>query len=287
MAARKISIATASSAFAAASVYSASIASSRQREDRAQNAANTLSNSESGTDRCPLLDTAPTSTTDQATAAGILDEARNDIRWSIKNFNEVAGSTLTDTKVRAMVAARFLDVLTRSATAMLDYKFHEAFHKGEDLHAVHARNAKSLHEACSTHGGLLVKLGQYVATTSGGFIPREYVDALKPLQDECAPLSVEQVLECIEKELRTIYPNHTHHEGPLWKLVFDEIEPVPLGSASLAQVHSATLKGGRKVALKVQRPNLDASTKADMVALTLLSRAVERSFPGTGFDWML
>jgi hypothetical protein len=288
MAARKISIAAASSGFVAASVvYSASIASRTQREDRAQNTGNTLFHSKSDTEQCLLVDTMSTSTTDRATAAIILDEAGKDIRWCIKNFNEVAGSTLIDTKVRAMVAARFLDVLTRSATAMLDYKFHGAFHKDKDLHAVHARHAKSLHEACSTHGGLLVKLGQYVATTSGGFIPIEYVDALKPLQDECAPLSLDQVLECIEKELRTIYPNQSHHEGPLWRLVFDEIDPVPLGSASLAQVHSATLKGGKKVALKVQRPNLDASTKADMVALTLLSRAVERSFPGTGFDWML
>ena len=106
MAARKISIAAASSGFVAASVvYSASIASRTQREDRAQNTGNTLFHSKSDKEQCLLVHTMSTSTTDRATADIILDEAGKDIRWCIKNFNEVAGSTLIDTKVRAMVAA--------------------------------------------------------------------------------------------------------------------------------------------------------------------------------------
>jgi len=283
MTARKLSAIAASTALAGASVYSINLESRRLREEKIQKAANKLVDSQSDS---VVIDRSIHST-DQDTAERILDATGKEIRWSIRNFNEAAGSTLTDTKVKAMVAARFLDVLTRSASAMLEYKFHGMFDKDKDLHKVHARHAKSLHEACTTHGGLLVKLGQYIATTSGGFIPTEYVEALKPLQDECAPLEIDQVLKCIEKELRTIYPNQSHHKGPLWELVFDDIEFVPLGSASLAQVHAATLKDGTKVALKVQRPNLDASTKADMAALSLLSRAIERAFPGAGFDWML
>lgn len=283
MAARNFSIVAASSALAAASVYSISNSSNRKWENKTQNA----NNPNSIVDLEKRLIVPDHDDSLRISAEHILDETRQEGRWSIKKFHEMTDSTLTDTKVKVMVAARFLDVLTRSAGTMLDYKFNSVFHKDEDMHNIHERNAKSLHKACSTHGGLLVKLGQYVATTSGGFIPKEYVEALKLLQDECAPLEVDIVVHCIEAELRKIYPNQTHHDGPLWKLIFDEIEPVPLGSASLAQVHSATLKDGRKVALKVQRPNLDSSTKADMVALALISRVVERAFPGTGFDWML
>ena len=283
MSARNFSIAAASSALAAASVYSYSNSSARKWDNKSQKANNPNSNADFE-ERLPACDHDDYL---RITAECVLNETRQEGRWSVKKFNEMTDSTLADTKVKVMVAARFLDVLTRSASTMIDYKFNSVFHKDEDMHKIHERNAKSLHKACSTHGGLLVKLGQYVATTSGGFIPQEYVDALKLLQDECAPLEVDQVVQCIEAELRKIYPNQTHHDGPLWKLIFDEIEPIPLGSASLAQVHSATLKDGRKVALKVQRPNLESSTKADMVALALISRVVEKAFPGSGFDWML
>ena len=66
--------------------------------------------------------------------------------------------------------------------------------------------------------------------------------------------------------------------------VFLDFDPVPLGAASLAQVHSATLKDGRRVAIKVQRKNLSTTTKADMFALQILARAVDRAFPGSDFE---
>ena len=218
----------------------------------------------------------------------ILDEVRLEIVRSVDTFKASADSAVQDTKLHAVVASRFLDLVTRSAVAMVDYKLHQQGWMGNnDLSAVHERTAASIYEACASHGGVLVKMGQYIATNTSGFLPQAYIDALTPLQDSCAPLSVEQVEEMLEQELRKIYGKQPAGNEPLWKDVFLEIDPVPLGSASLAQVHAATLLDGRRVALKVQRPNLDVTTRSDMLALNLLSRAVERAFPGSGFDWML
>jgi aarF domain-containing kinase len=202
-----------------------------------------------------------------------------------------------------MVAGRFLDLMTRSGMAIVDYKLHGLLYKkkeedGEEedenekaaRHKLHTRNAESMYEACAQHGGLLVKMGQYLATTASTVLPTEYSNALARLQDNCAPMEYEQVRECIEAELSRLHGSKTPSDGvsTCWiDQIFDEIKERPLGSASLAQVHAATLKDGRRVALKVQRPNLNRTTMADLLALSILSKAVERAFPGSNFDWML
>jgi predicted unusual protein kinase regulating ubiquinone biosynthesis (AarF/ABC1/UbiB family) len=211
----------------------------------------------------------------------ILLEARNEMHDNIAQFRKI--KVVEDTKVKALVASRFIDLLSRSAVVMLEYKIHELLDRSdEELHEVHERSAKSLFDSCAGHGGLLVKLGQYMSNNGGGILPSEYVEALKPLQDACGPLPIETIHKCVEEELHKIFGKECKIED-----IFREIDPIPLGSASLAQVHAATLKDGRRIALKVQRPNLDITTKADMVALKALSRAVERAFPGSGFEWML
>lgn len=212
----------------------------------------------------------------------LLLETRNEIHETITQFRKMK-VVVEDTKVKALVASRFVDLLSRSAVVMLEYKIHELLKRpDEELHGIHERSATSLFDACSSHGGLMVKLGQYLSNNGGGLLPQQYVEALKPLQDACAPLPVETIHECIKEEVKKIFGDECTIES-----VFQDIDPVPLGSASLGQVHGATLKDGRRVALKVQRPNLDVTTRADMVALKVLSRAVERAFPGSGFEWML
>jgi predicted unusual protein kinase regulating ubiquinone biosynthesis (AarF/ABC1/UbiB family) len=144
-----------------------------------------------------------------------------------------------------------------------------------------------LYEACASHGGLLVKFGQYLSNNAGTMVPAEYIEALKPLQDSCSPLPIEVIHECVEEELRKLCISRSEKGSSLIEQVFQEINPVPLGSASLAQVHAATLKDGRRVAIKVQRKHLATTTTADMIALHVLSRAIDRAFPGSGFEWML
>jgi len=202
-------------------------------------------------------------------------------------------------KTRAEVARRFIELATRSAIVLADYKYF--YYENDEisnnlqnynpddpsvieynklLSEVHKRAAESLYDACVSHGGLLIKMGQYLSNLSG-FVPIEYLEALRPLQDSCAPVPIDIIRSEIKTQLSSVLSTS------LAKLELKDVEIEPLGSASLAQVHKATLKDGTVVAIKVQRPGLEASTNADIVALQILSRVVDVAFPGAGFEWLL
>ena len=99
-------------------------------------------------------------------------------------------------------------------------------------------------------GPTFVKIGQMLSTRPD-LVPPEYIAALVRLQDKVAPADLEVIEAQIASELG----------APLKKL-FAEFDPVPLGTASFAQVHAAVLHSGRKVAVKVQRPGLVAAIEA-------------------------
>jgi ubiquinone biosynthesis protein len=93
-------------------------------------------------------------------------------------------------------------------------------------------------------GPAYVKLGQ-VLSTRPDLLPPPYIAELEHLQDDVPPMSVVDVRATIEAELG----------GRISKL-FADFDDEPLGSASLGQVHAATLRDGREVVIKVQRPEL-------------------------------
>ncbi len=92
-------------------------------------------------------------------------------------------------------------------------------------------------------GSAFIKIGQLLSARPD-LIPNTWIQELSKLQDQVPNFSFEQVEETIRKEL-----------GPKFNKI-DQILCVPVGSASLAQVHRATLKNGKNVVFKVQRPNL-------------------------------
>lgn len=104
-------------------------------------------------------------------------------------------------------------------------------------------------------GPTFVKIGQMLSTRPD-LVPPEYIAALVRLQDKVAPADLEVIEAQIASELG----------APLKKL-FAEFDPVPLGTASFAQVHAAVLHSGRKVAVKVQRPGLVAAIESDMATI--------------------
>jgi predicted unusual protein kinase regulating ubiquinone biosynthesis (AarF/ABC1/UbiB family) len=104
-------------------------------------------------------------------------------------------------------------------------------------------------------GPTFVKIGQMLSTRPD-LVPPEYIAALVRLQDKVAPADLEVIEAQIASELG----------APLKKL-FAQFDPVPLGTASFAQVHAAVLPSGRKVAVKVQRPGLVAAIEADMATI--------------------
>jgi predicted unusual protein kinase regulating ubiquinone biosynthesis (AarF/ABC1/UbiB family) len=104
-------------------------------------------------------------------------------------------------------------------------------------------------------GPTFVKIGQMLSTRPD-LVPPEYLAALTRLQDQAAPADLQEIEAQIVRELG----------APINKL-FAEFDPDPLGTASFAQVHAAVLHSGRKVAVKVQRPDLVPAIEADMATL--------------------
>jgi len=116
-------------------------------------------------------------------------------------------------------------------------------------------------------GPTFVKLGQMLSTRPD-LIPEEYVEELASLRDDVGPLPFDEVKKVIEEELK----------GKISELyaTFDE---KPLAAASIGQVHVATLnKTGEKVAVKIQRPNITDTIKADIEILRDLAGVLEKTF---------
>ncbi len=104
-------------------------------------------------------------------------------------------------------------------------------------------------------GPAFVKLGQLLSTRRE-LIPRDIIEELESLQNKVAPISYESIREQVETEL----------QGSLEEL-FLEFKKVPLAAASIAQVHRATLKNGKKVVVKVQRPGIQGKLVTDIAII--------------------
>lgn len=101
-------------------------------------------------------------------------------------------------------------------------------------------------------GPTFVKIGQIAATRSD-MLPQDYCEAFFKLQTDVAPMSFDEVIGCINKAY-----------GKDWSEIFLAIDPKPLGSASIAQVHKAVLLDGSVVAVKVRRPGIVSEMSDDI-----------------------
>ncbi|MCW4472856.1 AarF/UbiB family protein [Xanthomonas sp. H13-6] len=113
-------------------------------------------------------------------------------------------------------------------------------------------------------GPTFVKLGQMLSTRPD-MVPPEYATALERMQEQVAPVPVERIRAIVEQELG----------APVAKL-FASFEPLPLGCASIAQVHRATLRDGTPVAVKVQKPEVAVQLRSDLDVLRSFALAADR-----------
>ncbi len=113
-------------------------------------------------------------------------------------------------------------------------------------------------------GGVLIKVGQFLSSRVD-LLPPEYIEELSLLQDEVPSVPFSEIRLAAEKELG----------GPLARF-YSAFSEAPLAAASLGQVHLATLPTGHSVAVKVQRPNIDAIVEADLGSLRYIVSWLER-----------
>ncbi len=113
-------------------------------------------------------------------------------------------------------------------------------------------------------GPTFIKIGQALGTR-GDLLPLAYVKELATLQDQVPPFPTSEAYARIETEL-----------GRTLQEAFAEIDAEPVAAASLGQVYRARLHNGAEVAVKVQRPHLEATISFDITLLRRLVRALSR-----------
>ena len=113
-------------------------------------------------------------------------------------------------------------------------------------------------------GPTFVKLGQLLSTRAD-LVPQAYLEALSRLQDDVDPFPYEQVEEIVADEL-----------GVRVSKAFEAFDTQPLAAASLGQVHRATLRDGRRVVVKVQRPDIREQVRTDLEAMTEIAGFLDR-----------
>ncbi|EUJ37737.1 ABC1 kinase family protein [Brochothrix campestris] len=97
-------------------------------------------------------------------------------------------------------------------------------------------------------------------------MPAPLIHELKKLQKNVTPIAFSEIKPLINKSV-----------GGDYMRLFSEIEPTPLGAASIGQVHGARLKDGTAVALKVRRPQIERQVRHDIETLTELARIAEKN----------
>ncbi|HYW56909.1 MAG TPA: ubiquinone biosynthesis regulatory protein kinase UbiB [Polaromonas sp.] len=131
---------------------------------------------------------------------------------------------------------------------------------GRDLKAP---RGERLREALESLGPIFVKFGQ-VMSTRRDLLPLDIANELARLQDRVPPFDSDVAIAIVERSF-----------GRPIDQIFATFEREPVASASIAQVHFATLPGGREVAVKVLRPNMLPAIEKDLALMRMMAGWVE------------
>ncbi len=134
--------------------------------------------------------------------------------------------------------------------------------------------AKWLTKELVNLGSAFIKLGQLLSARAD-VIPSSWVNELSSLQDEVPPFAYKDVEEVLTSELGDS------------KNKIERIDRNPIGAASLAQVHKATLTNQKEVVLKIQRPGLESFFRLDLEVMQQVARLVKKNKSlSQGKDWV-
>ncbi|GAB5452269.1 MAG: ubiquinone biosynthesis regulatory protein kinase UbiB [Halioglobus sp.] len=127
--------------------------------------------------------------------------------------------------------------------------------------------AERLRMALEDLGPVFIKFGQMLSTRRD-LLPEDIADELAQLQDNVPPFPETQSIAMIEQAL-----------GQTVATLYAEFESTPMASASVAQVHRASLHSGEKVVVKVLRPDIEPIIRQDIRLMFTLARLVKRHVP--------
>ena len=134
--------------------------------------------------------------------------------------------------------------------------------------------AVRLREALEELGPIFVKFGQLLSTRPD-LVPADIAAGLAALQDAVPPFGADEVVSTLNR----VYGNDS---GRTYQDTFTHFDLIPIASASIAQVHFATLKSGREagrdVAVKILRPHIRTTIEKDIGLLYVVAELIERAF---------
>ena len=147
---------------------------------------------------------------------------------------------------------------------------------GKRIEAGNRQQLKAAHQLVRVLSGMrgaAMKVGQTLSAVDLGLVPEELrpemQEILAELQHSAEPVSFEAIRKVAESDL-----------GQSLNSAFSEFDPEPLAAASIGQVHRATLKGGREVAVKIQYPGIAEAIQSDMKNLRLGLKLLNVIAPG-------
>ncbi|KAI0206887.1 ABC1-domain-containing protein [Astrocystis sublimbata] len=143
------------------------------------------------------------------------------------------------------------------------------------LKQCHKRCAERTLKVLEKNGGIFIKLGQHLSAMTY-LLPYEWTSTFIPLQDKCPVSSYESIEDMFRRDTGEELTDY-----------FSEFAHEPIGAASLAQVHLATVKEtGQRVAVKVQHPTLTQWAPLDMALTKFTFSTLKRFFPEYDLEWL-
>ena len=144
--------------------------------------------------------------------------------------------------------------------------------RAERMREVNRRNARRIERTIVRLQGLFIKVGQLFSIMTN-FLPEEFRAGLENLQDAVPARPYSEIEKRIRAEL-----------GGDPDQVFAKFDPRPLASASLGQVHRATTRDGRRVAVKVQHVGVEEMARSDLKTIWRIVRIIRRVFRTRGLE---
>ncbi|KAI0156858.1 ABC1-domain-containing protein [Xylariaceae sp. FL1272] len=174
-----------------------------------------------------------------------------------------------------VAAALFLCINDYRTSLNQREKIEDAEEQETILKQCHKRCALRTLEVLEKNGGIFIKLGQHLSAMTY-LLPHEWTSTFIPLQDKCPVSSYESIEEMFRRDT-----------GEELSAYFSEFAHEPIGAASLAQVHLATVKEtGQKVAVKVQHPGLAQWAPLDLTLTKYTFSTLKRFFPEYDLEWL-